>query len=215
MSVLVCTGNAFDTGLLGYQCWLELANGDRVELPVDRWTDRSCEGDEFLLAPCAGPTLDIGCGPGRLAAALAERGVPALGIDSSRTAVHLTLERGATALQRNVFDRLPGEGRWHHALLADGNIGIGGDPVALLRRVAELLSPHGSALVELDPPGYRFRHERVRLRSHSELPVSGDPWFTWAWVGVDAIGDIAAQVAFRVGWTGRRGHRWFAELVRP
>ena len=33
---------------------------------------------------------------------------------------------------------LPGEGRWHHVPLADGNIGIGGDPVPLQRRFVEL-----------------------------------------------------------------------------
>ena len=32
-------------------------------------------------------------------------------------------------LRRDLFAPLPGEGRWHHVLLADGNIGIGGDPV--------------------------------------------------------------------------------------
>jgi SAM-dependent methyltransferase len=207
-------GNEFDTGLLGLHCWLELADGERIELPVDRWTDDSCDGDELLLAACQGPTLDIGCGPGRLAAALAERGVRSLGIDSSRVAVRLTRNRGAIALHRSVFDRLPDEGRWRHVLLADGNIGIGGDPAALLRRVTELLAPDGSALIELDPPGRGLRHERVRLLSHSTEARTGRSWFAWAWVGVDGIADLAAQAALRVEWTARRGHRWYAELVR-
>ena len=34
-------------------------------------------------------------------------------------------------------DPMPGEGRWDTVLLADGNIGIGGAPVALLRRTAD------------------------------------------------------------------------------
>jgi len=214
MTISLNIGNEFDTGLLGRRCSLELANGKIIELPVDRWTEDSCDGDELLLAPCQGPTLDIGCGPGRLAAALGERGVASLGVDSSRTAVDLTRRRGAVALHRNVFDRLPGEGRWRHVLLADGNIGIGGDPVALLRRITELLGAGGSALVELDPPGSGLRHERVRLLSHE---VDGQPegsWFTWAWVGVDAIADLAAQAALCVEWTAGRGHRWFAELRR-
>jgi SAM-dependent methyltransferase len=207
-------GDEFDTGLLGHHCWLELANGERIELPVYRWTDDSCDGDELLLAACQGPTLDIGCGPGRLAAALAERGVDSLGIDSSRVAVRLARERGAIALHRNVFDRLPGEGRWRHVLLADGNIGIGGDPAALLRRVTELLALEGAALIELDPPGCGLRHERVRLLSQSAGERPGGSWFAWAWVGVDVIADLAAQAALRVEWTARRGNRWFAELVR-
>jgi SAM-dependent methyltransferase len=212
MTVSVSRGNEFDTGLLGNRCWLELANGDRIDLAVERWTEGSREGDELMLAPCAGPTLDIGCGPGRLAASLAARGVVSLGIDSSRTAVRLSRQRGAIALHRDVFERLPGESRWRHALLADGNIGIGGDPVKLLRRVRELIASDGSALVELDPPGIGLRHERVQVRSHLHDDSHGS-WFTWAWVGVDAIADIAEQAAMRVKWTAHRGHRWFAELI--
>ena len=56
---------------------------------------------------------------------------------------------------RDVFGPLPGEGRWDTALLADGNIGIGGDPVALLARVRELLAPEGRVVVDLAAPGRR------------------------------------------------------------
>ena len=51
-----------------------------------------------------------------------------LGVDISRTAVARVRQAGASALHRSVFDPLPGQGRWGTALLADGNIGIGGLP---------------------------------------------------------------------------------------
>ncbi|EWM14177.1 methyltransferase type 12 [Kutzneria sp. 744] len=119
------TTTEFDPGLLGEHCWLECANGERVMLPVTRWQELD-SSDELLLAACLGPTLDVGCGPGRLVEALTRRGVIALGVDVSPVAVDLTQARGAPALCRDVFDRIPGEGRWRHVLLADGNIGIGG-----------------------------------------------------------------------------------------
>ncbi|MEV7550560.1 class I SAM-dependent methyltransferase [Amycolatopsis sp. NPDC089917] len=200
---------AFDRGLLGHRCWLELATGERVDLPVDRWTAIPCDGDDVLLDACDGPTLDVGCGPGRLTAALTERGVASLGVDISATAVRLTHARGAAALHRDVFDRLPGEGRWRHILLADGNIGIGGDPLRLLTRMAELVGDGGTLIVELDPPGRGIRQDRVRLR-----PDDGGAWFTWAWVGVEAIAELAARTAFRVAWATRRDHRWFACLEK-
>src|SRR5205823_3839070 len=58
MTAPASTGSEFDHGLLGHHCWLELANGERIELPVERWAAPS-EGDEVLLDACSGPTLDI------------------------------------------------------------------------------------------------------------------------------------------------------------
>ncbi|OZM73481.1 SAM-dependent methyltransferase [Amycolatopsis antarctica] len=199
---------AFDCGLLGRRCWLELAGGDHLPLPTDRWRTDPDPADELLLGRCAGPTLDVGCGPGRLTAALAGRGIVTLGIDCSEVAVDLTTRRGAAALRRDVFGHLPGEGRWRHVLLADGNIGIGGDPVALLRRIAGLLAAEGSVVVELETPGRGLHRERVRV---SEPAVSGT-WFPWAWLGADAVRGVASAAGLRVGWTAAHDRRWFAEL---
>jgi SAM-dependent methyltransferase len=179
-----------------------------VELPVARWHGPADHADEVLLAACQGPTVDLGCGPGRLAAALAGRGVPALGVDSSPVAVALTRARGAAAVRRDVFDRLPGEGRWHHVLLADGNIGIGGDPVALLRRAARLVRRRGSVLVEVGPPGSGLRRHRARVAG--KLARGG--WFDWATVDRDALAGLAHAAGLRVCWLVERAGRWFAEV---
>ncbi len=117
-----------------------------------------CPGDRSLLDRCRGPALDVGSGPGRLTVALAERGVPVLGIDIRPGAVAAARSAGALVMLRDVFGRVPGAGRWMTVLLADGTIGIGGDPAALLRRAGELLAPQGRALVELAPAGGRGPH---------------------------------------------------------
>ena len=141
--------------------------------------------------------------------ALAERGVPALGIDVTPYAVRLARSSGALALRRDVFGAVPGTGRWGTLLLADGNIGIGGDPGTLLRRVAELIMPGGRALVEVEPPGAPLLRERVRLRHGGTL----SDWFPWAWIGADQIGDLglAAGLAVSEIWTD--SGRWFAALT--
>jgi SAM-dependent methyltransferase len=197
----------FEPGLLGRACWLELPTGERIMLPIERWRSAPERGDELLLGHCTGPTLDVGCGPGRLTVALVRRGVIALGVDISPVAVRLTGARGAPAIRRDVFGRLPGEGRWRHALLADGNIGIGGSPVRLLRRIGQLLRRDGTALVEVDPPGCGMRRDKVRVGP-------GGRWFNWAWLGADAIGETAADAGLATRWVRERDGRWFAGLVR-
>jgi SAM-dependent methyltransferase len=197
----------FDGALTGSVCVLELADGETIDLPVARWHAPPDAFDHMMLARCAGRTLDVGCGPGRLTTALAERGVPALGVDISPVAVELTRLRGAPALCADVFGRIPAEGRWRHVLLADGNVGIGGDPAALLARVAVLLARHGTALVELDPPGTGLRRAAARFAAHGT-------WFPRARLAVDAVGEPAVAAGFHVRSTAGAGGRWFAELVK-
>ena len=135
---------------------LRTADGRALPLQVSRWCGPPDAADEELLRHCHGPVLDVGCGPGRLTVALTERGIPALGVDISGTAVARVRRAGATALHRSVFDPLPGEGRWATVLLADGNIGIGGQPA---RPAAAALRPAGGAR-RPDPCRSRARQRR-------------------------------------------------------
>jgi hypothetical protein len=107
-----------------------------------------------------------------------------------------------------VFGTLPGERRWGTVLLLDGNVGIGGDPERLLRRVARLLTPGGRALVETEPPATRTRAVRARLETGS----GAGAWFGWAVVGADAVGPLGAAAGLRHVETFVAGGRWFAEL---
>ena len=151
--------------------------------------------------------LDVGCGPGRHVGELAARGVMALGVDASpdgRPARPRPRRRGARGLDLRAR---PGPGHWGSALLLDGNLGIGGDPARLLRRVGELLVPGGSALVELDPPGSPTRSVRARLEgTHGPAPGSRGRWSA-----------PAACTTWPVLRCGPRdlehGGRWFAELA--
>lgn len=189
---------------------LHCRDGRSRHLPVDVWTASDVSGDAGLVDRCVGATLDIGCGPGRLVVAVAGRGLPVLGVDIAPGAVRLARARGALAITRSVFAELPGRGRWRTALLADGNVGIGGDPVGLLARVRDLLAPGGTALVELDPPGTPGGPVDVRLEHDGTL----SRWFPWAHVAVEGIEVVAEAAGFRVSETWEDEGRWFAALVR-
>ncbi len=184
----------------GLPCWVSDSAGGRRVLPVHRWfggagsnaADRAV--DRALLQACTGPTLDLGCGPGRLTGALTARGIPALGVDISAAAVRMTIRRGGMALHQDIFAPLPGLGSWAQVLLADGNIGIGGDPTRVLRRARQLLGPDGIVLVELDPPSTGVRRERLRLETERAVGA----WFPWARVGTEAAADLAAEAGLRL-----------------
>ncbi len=185
--------------------------GHRAVLPVRRWHDVAGAAEGWALDRAAGPALDVGCGPGRITQALVARGIAALGVDVSAEAVRSARLRGVAALRRSIFDPLPGAGRWASALLLDGNIGIGGEPLALLGRIGELLRPDGRVLVELAPPGTLLRRFRARV----EWLAGATEWFPWAEVGADRIRGLAEAASFVVSERGREGNRWFARLDRP
>jgi SAM-dependent methyltransferase len=205
----VPVARVFASALRGRPCVFLDADGVRAPLPIEAWLRDADPVDEEFLALCHGPTVDIGCGPGRMAQALARTGRPVLGIDVVPEAVRLSLGRGVTALLRDVFDPIPGEGRWGSALLADGNIGIGGDPVALLERMRQLVAPAGRVVVELAPPGTGVRTRHVRL----ETEIGRSEPFAWTLVGTDAITAVAAASGLEVVSHHRFGDRFGAVLV--
>jgi SAM-dependent methyltransferase len=189
---------------------LRLADGTMRPLNAERWYGEPSPGEMRLLQDMAGPVLDVGCGPGRLVVGLGRLRVVALGIDPAPGAVRACRQRGAPVLQRSVFQRIPAEGRWRTVLLADGNIGIGGDPARLLARCRELTGPDGHVLVELAPPGTGIRQHRARLECGEVV----GPWFDWAEVGVDAVAEVAASAGlapFNCQSLAGEG-RWFATL---
>lgn len=158
---------------------------------------------------CTGPTIELGCGPGRLVAKLIQRGIPALGIDRSATAIRLAGRGGAPALLGDVFEPLPGTGCWQTVLLVDGNVGLGGDPRRILARAAELLGRGGRCVAEFDTEVIGIRERWVRLETARDV----GPWFRWASVGVDSATTLAAQVGLTLTGVRLIGGRMIASLA--
>ena len=208
-------GHLYDRALGGERCWIRHDDGELHVLPAHRWLcdasgDASDEVfDETVARMCTAPTIELGCGPGRLVARLIQRGIPALGIDRSATAIRLAGRGGAPALLGDVFEPLPGMGSWRTVLLVDGNVGLGGDPRRIVGRAAELLCRGGRCLVEFDAEAIGIRERWVRLESARDV----GPWFRWASVGVDSAAALAAQVGLTLTGVRLIGGRVVASLV--
>ena len=176
-----------------------------------RWSAGADAIDRSLLAGVAGPVLDIGCGPGRMIQAAIDEGLDALGVDVSPTAVRIAVAAGLAVLHRSVFDDIPLEGTWATLLLVDGNIGIGGDPDALLDRCVSLLAVDGVLVVEVhrDP-----EHDLAYESTLQDAAGHTSDAFPWAEIGVSALRRRAAKVGLVqvAEWT--KGERSFARLAR-
>ena len=211
-------GIAYARALSGEECTVVGEDGSSHPLQALRWLEAADASDwQLFVAPCSGPTLDVGCGPGRLLVALQRQGVLSHGIDLSAAAIARARARGVAATCADVFSPMPGElpdeGHWSHVLLADGNVGIGGRPAQLLGRVRSLLATRGRAHVELAPGRWAdagVTTTRLRLRVGGDYSTS----FRWATVGVDAIARLADNAGLRLLRLERHAGRRVAVLGR-
>lgn len=186
------------------------AAGDADEaFDVARWSADADAADLTTLDDETGPVLDIGCGPARMVRAAIERGLTVLGLDVSPTAVAMAREAGLPVAGGSVFDPLPREGQWNLALLLDGNVGIGGDPTALLTRCAEILTTTGSIVVETAPEASlddSYEAHVVDDQGHASAT------FPWAEVGREALHRHAKRSGLRVAQTWSVDGRTFCRL---
>lgn len=179
-------------------------------MDVSRWNDAADAADLGLLEGIRGAVLDIGCGPGRMVRAAMHQGLTALGIDVSETAVEIARESGLMVLNRSVFERLPREGMWGAALLVDGNIGIGGEPTALLERCAELISADGVIVVEVHSEPLRdHMYDGTVVDIHGHQSDA----FPWAEIGETALVRRAEQIGLQLDQRWEIDGRFFCRLA--
>jgi len=92
----------------------------------------------------------------------------------------------------------------------DGNIGIGGDPAALLTRLRALVVPGGRLLAEATSHDV---DERLTVRVEDAHGRHGAP-FPWARLGTTALLHAATTAGWTLACRWTAGHRSFVELHR-
>ena len=219
MSAVLDTARRFGSGgaepwavaLRGGSLSLELVPMDPASrsepLDVHRWTSEADLTDRSALDGLTGPLLDVGSGPGRMIRAAMGEGLEAYGVDADPAAVETSRAVGLPVLDGSVFDPLPLEGTWGSLLLLDGNVGIGGDVVALLARCAELLRRGGMLVAEADSDPLRDEVAECRVRDSDG--GESDP-FPWSRVGLPALLRAAHDFALDRVW--EQDGRWFVRL---
>lgn len=142
-----------DLGTLRYRDGARTADGRVREYyfaPPAEWDDDTvalCE----RIASWGGPVLDAGCGAGKHALWLQERGVEVTGIDASPAAVEAARERGVDdARVMDLFDPAFERGRFRTAYAFGTQVGLAGSLAgvrALLAEFARLTDGDGRAVV--------------------------------------------------------------------
>ena len=208
-AVAIPAAELYGRGLEGRERLIARAEGGRARtLPIACWLGAPTMADESCCGMRSGRSSMLAAGPAVTCSRLRDAACPPSASTSRRRRCESRRARGAAAIEGSIFERVRGAGTWGSALLLDGNVGIGGDPVALLRRIGALLAPGGRILVELARPGAASGRRRMRL----ELAAAASPWFDWATVSAADVAVLAGASGLdvRERWSVRG--RWFAVL---
>jgi SAM-dependent methyltransferase len=180
------------------------------------WPERQRQAIRFRRGDTA---LDVGCGAGRVALYLQERGYRVTGIDNSPLAVRTARKRGVKdvrVLPFQAITRLPGD-RFDTIVMFGNNFGLFGSATKakrLFRELRRITTAHAVVLAEsLDPyateePVHLRYHRsnkrrgrmsgqiRIRIRYHECV----GPWFNYLLVSPQEM----EQVLEGSGWKAER-----------
>lgn len=177
--------------------YLEATPGPRAYFaPFRRWPRTEREARRYVR----GRVLDVGCGAGRWALHLQDRGLDVVGIDISPRAIRVCRRRGVEQARVLSVTRVgPALGRFGTILMMGNNFGLlGGERRGrwLLRRFHHLTGEDGRIVAEsrdplqTDSPHHRAYHTRNRrrgrlpgqIRMRIRYRTYRTPWFDYLMV---------------------------------
>ena len=168
------------------------------------------------LDSLSGRVLDVGCGAGRVALYLQDRGLDVVGIDISPGTVEVARSRGVRDVRELSFTQIgPSLGTFDAVVFAGNNLGLAGTPKRLawmLRRLKAVTTPAAVVVADgIDPytttePDHLAYHERNRSRGlpGGQIRVRvryrqwRDPWWNLLLQSRDELTSNIAGTGWRV-----------------
>lgn len=180
--------------------------------PIRRWP----AAERKALRWARGRVLDVGCGAGRVALTLQERGHEVVGIDVSPRALEVARKRGVRDARLLAFEDVDERlGTFDTVVAYGNNFGLFGSAAKsrrMLRRLARLTSDGARILAssrdraQTDDPDHlayqRWNAERGRLPGQLRLRVrhrrATTPWFDYLIATPDEMRELAEAGGWRV-----------------
>ena len=180
--------------------------------PFDAWDGSVRKAMEFVR----GRVLDVGCGAGRHALHLQDRGHDVVGIDNSPKALEVCRLRGLEDARGCPATQVgPFLGRLDTVLMLGNDFGFTGSRKRapwLLKRLAALTAPEARIVAETrdvyatDKPEHLAYHERnrrrgrmagqVRLRIRYRMHAT--PWFDYLFVSPEEMEELIRPTPWRI-----------------
>jgi 2-polyprenyl-3-methyl-5-hydroxy-6-metoxy-1,4-benzoquinol methylase len=212
----------------GHALWDHLEDRGGVEIieRSDGYLDVSADVGVYFTEPtglqaevadrAVGRVLDVGCGAGRYALFLEQRGREVVAIDASPLAVEVSRRRGLRDVRLLTLEQVDsGLGRFDTVLMLGNNFGLTGGYRAakrMLTRLKQVVKPGGRILAQtLDPyqgknPDHLAYHAQNRakgrmggqIRMRVRYKAHKTPWFDYLFVSADELHEIVQGTGWHV-----------------
>lgn len=192
--------------------WIGPSAGPEMYFSTDdEWPTRQREA----IDRATGRVLDVGCGAGRHALALQDRGHEVVGIDVSPGAVAVSRDRGIDARTLDVANVRDLDGTFDTVLMLGNNFGLVGTRATapgILDGLAAVTSDDARILAETrdpyrtDEPTHREYHELNRrrgrlggaLRIRSRYGRYATPWFDYLMAAPEEMREVVDPTPWHV-----------------